>query len=391
MRPIGVLLAAIQLAICALATPCRATEPTTFSIVQPAQKPAQIALGGKLTVRVNGDSALDKTKVELRIGDHLLGVQPEWIPDVRELHFDLVRTDGSKSNRATWVALIGSPFANANANATVGMTYDGKALSYKKTDGKTDEVESSTLPVAKFSIPMMVLGLLTAFAIVAVTIGLGATTSMLRDAETVPQIPIFDRPFSLGRCQMAVWMILVMSSFVFIFALLLDLASLNTESFALIGISAATGLGAVAIDVSKNASATAAVAALRSMNIASASDVQNLKGAVANNGGAAATTVVPNAVVPGIAIPTVAQLWTAYLNATTAFRSEGLLKDLLNDVSGPTIHRFQIVAWTIILGAIYVGMVYTNLETPVFGNNLLALMGISGGVYLGFKIPEKQG
>jgi hypothetical protein len=46
-------------------------------------------------------------------------------------------------------------------------------------------------------------------------------------------------------------------------------------------------------------------------------------------------------------------------------------------------------AWTLILGVIFVGSVYHNLEMPQFSATLLGLMGISSGTYLGFKVPEK--
>jgi hypothetical protein len=42
------------------------------------------------------------------------------------------------------------------------------------------------------------------------------------------------------------------------------------------------------------------------------------------------------------------------------------------------------------LGVIYVIRVNSDLQVPSLGTNLLLLMGISGGVYLGFKLPEQQ-
>jgi hypothetical protein len=39
---------------------------------------------------------------------------------------------------------------------------------------------------------------------------------------------------------------------------------------------------------------------------------------------------------------------------------------------------------------IFVVSVYIHLDMPDFDNQLLALMGISNGTYLGFKLPEKQ-
>ena len=69
--------------------------------------------------------------------------------------------------------------------------------------------------------------------------------------------------------------------------------------------------------------------------------------------------------------------------------SAGLLQDILSDATGYSLHRFQIVAWTAVLGVIFVASVYNTLKMPEFSTNLLALMGISAGTYIGFKFPEK--
>ena len=70
--------------------------------------------------------------------------------------------------------------------------------------------------------------------------------------------------------------------------------------------------------------------------------------------------------------------------------SESFFKDILTDANGITLHRFQIVIWTVVLGALFVYGVYRELAMPEFSGTLLALMGISSGTYLGFKIPERQ-
>jgi ABC-type Mn2+/Zn2+ transport system permease subunit len=69
--------------------------------------------------------------------------------------------------------------------------------------------------------------------------------------------------------------------------------------------------------------------------------------------------------------------------------SNGYLTDVLTDVNGISLHRFQLVAWTIIIGAIFVVDVYRNLALPTFDATILALLGISAGTYLGFKVPEQ--
>jgi hypothetical protein len=70
--------------------------------------------------------------------------------------------------------------------------------------------------------------------------------------------------------------------------------------------------------------------------------------------------------------------------------SAGPFMDLLSDANGVTFHRFQIAVWTIVLGLIFIYSVWNSLTMPKFSETLLALMGISAGTYLGFKIPERQ-
>jgi hypothetical protein len=70
--------------------------------------------------------------------------------------------------------------------------------------------------------------------------------------------------------------------------------------------------------------------------------------------------------------------------------SQGFLRDILSDGSGYSFHRFQIFAWTIILGIIFVSSVYNSLAMPEFSPTLLGLMGLSAGTYIGFKFPENK-
>jgi outer membrane murein-binding lipoprotein Lpp len=70
--------------------------------------------------------------------------------------------------------------------------------------------------------------------------------------------------------------------------------------------------------------------------------------------------------------------------------SKGFLRDILSDSSGYSFHRFQIFAWTIVLGIIFIASVYNSLTMPEFSTTLLGLMGLSAGTYIGFKFPEEK-
>jgi hypothetical protein len=139
-------------------------------------------------------------------------------------------------------------------------------------------------------------------------------------------------PYSLALSQMAFWFCLVMSSFLIIWLITGDFATITGSVLGLIGISAGTALGATLIDVSKQSSDK-----------------------------------------PPVIQP-----------------SRGFLRDVLSDGAGVSLHRFQIFVWTIVLGVIFCVEVFKDLAMPDFNATLLALMGISAGTYLGFKFPEGQ-
>jgi hypothetical protein len=46
------------------------------------------------------------------------------------------------------------------------------------------------------------------------------------------------------------------------------------------------------------------------------------------------------------------------------------------------------VAWTLVLGVLFIRSVWDRLAMPEFSGTLLALLGLSAGTYIGFKIPE---
>ena len=85
------------------------------------------------------------------------------------------------------------------------------------------------------------------------------------------------------------------------------------------------------------------------------------------------------------------QVWDARLRAQNGngkSEASNWLLDLLSDENGPTIHRFQMLAWTLVLSVVFINGVLSEYAMPVFSNELLGLMGISSGVYVGFKMKE---
>ena len=141
-------------------------------------------------------------------------------------------------------------------------------------------------------------------------------------------------PFSLAKSQLAFWTIIILSSF--IYAWLsdpADIPELNKVNLILLGISVATMAAGKVIDDSQK-----------------------------NNG-----------------------------DLSQDNPSDGFIKDILSDKEGVSIHRLQNVLWTVIVGIIYIHYVATNRSLPddtVLTDNLLILMGISTGAYIGLKTAE---
>jgi hypothetical protein len=48
------------------------------------------------------------------------------------------------------------------------------------------------------------------------------------------------------------------------------------------------------------------------------------------------------------------------------------------------------VAWTIVLGVVFLHQVYSRLSMPELPAVLLGLMGLSAGTYLGLKITAEK-
>jgi hypothetical protein len=52
------------------------------------------------------------------------------------------------------------------------------------------------------------------------------------------------------------------------------------------------------------------------------------------------------------------------------------------------LQRLQVLIWTLVLGVISIFSIYRSL-LPAFEDTLLAMTGISSGLYVGLKWPEK--
>jgi hypothetical protein len=187
-------------------------------------------------------------------------------------------------------------------------------------------------------------------------------TAMLQNVAEYIRTPNHERrPYSLARTQLAVWFLVIFAAFVFIWLVTGRLDSLTTQALALLGISSGTALGAAVIDANKRAAAKGQREELERA-AADASDPDKQK--------RAATALAESQA------------------ASTKRHSVGFWTDILSDENGVTFHRFQVLAWTLVLVIVFIASVYNTLAMPQFDGTLLGLLGLSSGTFLGFKIPE---
>jgi hypothetical protein len=163
----------------------------------------------------------------------------------------------------------------------------------------------------------------------AVLLAIGIALVMwCRNSDMVRDGPAIDgvrQPYSLARSQMAWWLLLILTGYNYIWLCTGD-RYIAPSLLALMGISAATAIAAEAIPTPNRKNRT----------------------------------------------------------------SLGFWHDLVTDERGVVaLDRFQIVAWTIVLGGIFLYSVLWDLAMPEFNATMLALMGISSGTYIGFKLPTK--
>ena len=170
-------------------------------------------------------------------------------------------------------------------------------------------------------------------------------------------------PFSLGRTQMAWWFFIIVGSFLFIFVSNCNLTEIiNEQALILIGISASTGISSVFIDDGK-----------KHLSVEEIERISSLKRKLDNSQLEARQRIKIENEIKSI-IPC----------------SSGWLKDITTTRDGVNFYRFQIFVWTLILGIIFLFIVWEHLHFPEFDSHLLTLQGISAGTYLGFKFPEKS-
>lgn len=396
------------------ATPVPTTSPTAPTpTVVPPQAAAQLAQSATAPVtprviKVEGNLELDDIiSVEVEgldewaakndtsklvpfiNGRAISGNYPEAIlPSKNHLQFHLQMT---KDNKDVWIDLLGEPTALRKPVAlSVGPEAKGPF------DSVFDNNNKILLQV--ISPVYGVIALFVVFGTLFILLWLARTTNLIRERGDV-KVPGKLKPYNLGRSQMAFWFFLVYASYTAIWLITDALDTITPSLLGLMGISAGTALGEALIDSGKNDANEAQLQSLVATKQSLEQTIPTLQDQLSSISAKEAPTLEDTSSRDSLnkqlqdsraRLSEITQQIEALTPAESQAVSKGFLRDILADSTGYSFHRFQIFAWTIILGIIFVSAVYNSLNMPEFSPTLLGLMGLSSGTYIGFKFPEKK-
>jgi hypothetical protein len=277
---------------------------------------------------------------------------PPVDPQDEKLKFQLERKEDS---REVWTNLLGRPsFEPREVAVSVGLMDEYPVHSDQK-------ILLDVIPNTWFWTWALVLALL-----LIAFLALAIKSDVVRDSVNDP-VGAARKPYSLAKLQAAWWFFLILTSYLFIGLVTGDYStSITGTVLSLMGISAATAVGSAVIDAGK-----------RSAFVAT--------GASAGAAGPGAPAAAP---APTGGVGAAAAVGGGRASRQRVTKGWWWL-DIVSDENGVNFHRFQMAAWTAVLGVIFVHDVYAGLAMPDFDTTLLGLLGISSGTYLGLKTTSE--
>lgn len=372
-------------------TPTPAPDPRVSKVVS-----GHLELDNLIRVRVENLAAWadkeenDATKlVPFLDGRAIRGNYPVEIhPAENHVQFHLQLTP---ENKDVWIDLLGAPRgAKTPVAFSVGLEGDDQFDSEFHLN--------NPLPLTVISPVYGVVSAIVVFVTLGLLVWLAKTTNLIRETGTCP-VPGKLKPYNLGRSQMAFWFFLIYASYLTIWLITDALDTITASLLMLMGISGGTALGEAIIDSGKDETQTSQLQSLSSEKQALEESIPELQSQISELNSKASLTPEDTANRDSLnkqlqdsrtRLAQVNQEIQPLEPVAARNVSRGFLRDILSDSSGYSFHRFQIFAWTIVLGIIFVSSVYNNLNMPEFSATLLGLMGLSSGTYLGFKFPEQK-
>jgi len=363
------------------------TEPTVHAVVgnlelddvvevhiKNLSKWAETNDASKLVPYINGRAIKGNYPEELHLSEGLLIYHLEITPE----------------NKEVWVDLLGAPSSiRRPVTFSVGLE-DGSAFD-------SEFLKDKPVTLTVISPVYGVIALVVILVTLILLLWLARSTNIIREPGPSPAAGK-KRPYNLGRAQMAFWFFLIYASYVAIWLITDALDTITSSLLALMGISAGTALGEALIDTGKDTTKTNQLQDLTAEKQALEQNVvqtQSQVDAISTAASSATDQINLDALNKQLLdsrtrMNQIDQQISTLMSHASPTVSSGFLRDILSDSSGYSFHRFQIFAWTIVLGIIFVSSVYNNLTMPEFSTTLLGLMGLSAGTYIGFKFPEQK-
>ena len=317
------------------------------------------------------------------------GNYPQEIhPSQNHLQFHLQITP---ANKEVWVDLLGAP-----SGLRTPVFFSVGLENQWPIDTVYDQNNRVLLTV--ISPAYGVVALIVVLVTLVLLVWLARNTNIIREPGPKP-VGGKHRPYNLGRTQMAFWFFLIYASYVVIWLITDALDTITPSLLGLMGISAGTALSEAMIDSGKDAAKAGQVQDLTAEKQTLEQTIPDLESQLLGVSAKAEMTaedltnrdiLTKQLLDYRTRLAQVNQQIQILTPSASAGVSAGFLRDILSDSSGYSFHRFQIFAWTIVLGVIFVSSVYNRLNMPEFSTTLLGLMGISSGTYIGFKFPEQR-
>jgi len=366
------------------------SKPKVKSVVPAEDKKTEAGLGDRIVVHLQGlkkwaeehGKERDLHKLILYIDQiPVPGLYPDVIDldvdgkgETAKLIYSLSRSPTHEGNKEAWKRLLGKHFECVRT-VKVGVGPEGEA----QFPGDTPSMDFIVIHKGWFwGCTIFLLAALIAF------FWLTKASDIIRDGGPDPGSGQ-RRPFSLGRSQMAFWFFIVVASYIFIWLVVGERDSVTPSVLGLMGISASTALGAVVVDNGKRTAGETQLMALQTEEH-SLTEVLNTLHVNFPDPAAAPANVRDEISAKTARLSQVQNEIEAMKASLAPDKSKCFIMDILLDGETVSLHRFQIVVWTLLLGVIFINAVINSLSMPAFDGTLLALMGISSATYVGFKL-----
>ncbi|MBT9609544.1 MAG: hypothetical protein IV110_05830 [Aquabacterium sp.] len=313
-------------------------------------------------------TGMERSSIKLALYGTLLPglVQDVTVAEPAALSFKLARGLSPDKGLDPWVSVLESVASQKEPLKVVLTNEQGQRLSEvfavtDKTNFELPKKEAGIVPVIIFLV------------VLALIFGPDFGRRLVRDAPPVTELEDTDTytmAYSLGKSQMLFWTALVFVSWAYLWWATGDPWNFNDTALILMGISSATAVGALASNP------------LPSKVQAWVTDLGKVNDQIA-------------AITPGTTVPVALtdQKAALLVEINNKVKTSGWwITDVTRNVGDTEtgLHRVQSLLFTLAFGLAFGFLVIQTMAMPVLPATALALLGISGTAYVGFKFADPK-